>query len=119
VAACTGGAGLDILDPVQSESGNYCVDEAQELLQQSFGPDAKVTQAKIMSEYNLWSLWVMSNVSKDWIVFYPTALQKDSVCTMPAFVSAPKVLSTMWGYRDSANVLAERARLGSSSASSR
>jgi hypothetical protein len=35
-------------DPVHSETGNYCVDEAKSILQQSFGPDATITQARIM-----------------------------------------------------------------------
>jgi hypothetical protein len=110
VAACTGGAGLDILEPVHSETGNYCVDEAQGDLQRSFGPGAKITKAQIMSTYNLWELWVRTNVCTDWIVFYPSALQRDSTCTLPAYVSAPKSLEFMWGYGDCANLPVEGDR---------
>ena len=110
MAACTGGAGLDILEPVHSETGNYCVDEAQGLLQRSFGPGAKITKAQVISTYNLWELWVRSNVCTDWIVFYPSALQKDSTCTMPAYVSAPQQLALMWGYGNCANLPAEGDR---------
>jgi hypothetical protein len=107
VAACAGGAGLDILEPVHSETGNYCVDEAQGLLRSSYGPGAKITKAQVMSTYNTWELWVRSTVCTDWIVFYPSVLQKDSMCTMPAYGSAPQLLTTMWGYGDCANLPAE------------
>src|SRR6266481_462341 len=107
VAACAGGAGLDILERVHSETGNYCVDEAQGLLQRSYGPGAKVTKAQVMSTYNSWELWVRSTVCTDWIVFHPSVLQKDSMCTMPAYGSAPQLLTTMWGYGDCANLPAE------------
>jgi len=118
MAACAGGAGLGI-DPVQSETGNYCVDQAKSILQETFGPDTKITQAKMMSGYGQWSLWVRSNVSKDWIVFHPTGMYKDSICTTTAYISAPKILSTMWGYGDAADPVAKGTRPGPSSAESR
>lgn len=103
VAACTGGAGLDILEPVPSASGNYCVDEAQGYLQKDFGPSARITKAS-HEHVQLWELWVRSNVCTDWIVFTPSALQKDSNCTSPAYGSAPKSLEAMWGYGDCAHM---------------
>jgi hypothetical protein len=110
VSGCTSGAGLDILEPVQSDTGNYCVDQAQGLLQGSFGPGAKITKTQMVGTYNLWELWVRSNVCTDWIVFYPSALQRDSTCMMPAYGSAPELLESMWGYGDCANLPAEGDR---------
>jgi hypothetical protein len=106
-AACTGGAGLDILEPVHSETGNYCVDEAQGLLQKRFGPNARITQAKEVNTYSLWELWVRSNVCTDWIVFYPPGLISNPGCTMPAYGSAPISLAQMWGHGDCADLPAE------------
>jgi hypothetical protein len=110
VAACTGGAGLDLPAPVASESGNYCVDEAHDILQKTYGRDVKIKQAKMVSTYNVWQLWVKSDLCTGWFEFTPAALEKDTICTMPAYASAPKALSTMVGHGDCADLPTEHDR---------
>jgi hypothetical protein len=109
VAACAGGAGLR-LDPVHSESGNYCVDEAQGLLQKNFGRDAKITKAQQIDSYGTWKLRVMTNLCSDYFIFSPSSLGA-SRCMMPAYGSAPTSSLTMTSFGDCANLPVERDRL--------
>jgi hypothetical protein len=109
VAACAGGAGLR-LDPVHSETGNYCVDEAQGLLQRDFGPDAKITKAQQIDSYGTWKLRVMTNLCSDYFIFMPSSLGQNK-CMMPAYGSAPTSSLTMTGFGDCANLPVERDRL--------
>jgi len=109
MAACAGGAGLR-LEPVHSESGNYCVDEAQNLLQRNFGPDAKITKAQQIDSYGIWKLRVMTNLCSDHFIFMPSSLGQNR-CMMPAYGSAPTSSLTMTGFGDCANLPVERDRL--------
>jgi hypothetical protein len=98
-------------DPVHSETGNYCVDKAKDVLQQSFGPDVRITQAQILPSQGLDTLWVKSNLCKGYFVF--PALGNDDSCTMPAYISAPRSsFGMMWGYGDCATLVEEAARKG-------
>jgi hypothetical protein len=105
VAACAGGAGLR-LDAVHSESGNYCVDEAQNLLQKKFGPNARITKAQQIDSYGTWKLRVMTNLCSDHFIFMPSSLGMNS-CTMPAYGSAPTWSLTMLGHGDCADLPAQ------------
>jgi hypothetical protein len=98
-------------DPVHSETGNHCVDEAKNVLQQSFGPDARITEARIMPSQGLDTLWVKSNLCKGYFVF--PALGNDDYCSAPAYISAPRsAFGMMWGYGDCATLVEEAARKG-------
>ena len=108
VAACADGDGSRV-DPVHSETGNYCVDEAQGLLQKRFGPDTRITKAQQVSSYHLWELVVTTNLCTDNFIFTSSSWEAES-CTMPAYGSAPLSLSSMSAHGDCANLPAERDR---------
>jgi redox-sensitive bicupin YhaK (pirin superfamily) len=105
VAACAGGAGLG-LDPVQSETGNYCVDEAQGLLQKRFGPNAKITKAQQLGSYRLWKLVVTTNLCEGYFTF-TSSLAGSERCTTPAYGSAPLSLSSMSAHGNCADLPAD------------
>jgi hypothetical protein len=113
MAACAGGAGLR-LDPVHSESGNYCVDEAQGMLQRNFGPNARITKARQIDSNGTprgtWNLQATTNLCKDYFIFSSLGMSR---CTMPAYGSAPSLSLTMLAHGDCADLPAhgDRANL--------
>jgi hypothetical protein len=110
VAACAGGAGLS-LEPVHSASGNYCVDEAQNLLQRNFGPSAKITKARQIDSNGTpagtWKMQATTNLCTDYFIFTSVGMGK---CMMPAYGSAPAVSVMMAAHGDCANLPADGAR---------
>jgi hypothetical protein len=106
-------------DTVHSETGDYCVDEAQALLQRSFGPNARITKAQQLGSYGNSTLWVTTNLCSDYFTFSPLASWAG--CAMPDYVSAPTSSLTMWSHGDCANLAAEGESpvTGSSTALSR
>ncbi len=51
----------------KSPSGDYCRDELQALLQEKYGPDVIVTEAKGLGSGEQWVLWANSNLCRGWI----------------------------------------------------
>lgn len=81
---------------VPSQSGDYCRDELEQLLQKKFGENVKVTDAKGLGSGEQWVMWATSNACSGYIA--ASFMGEKWTCKQGVYGKRPHTLIAAYGH---------------------